>query len=138
VHKGVVFIWMGEGEPADIKEDVGEEFFMDKVHVFFNERIYWRTNWEIALENTMDSHVGYLHRDYLLTLLGGEGASPGRPSSGMRPYYTGIGFIMAGRRRGVAAGQLPNAQPGAPGTPGARPGAGPATQATYPDGSVWP
>ena len=78
VLKGVVFIWMGDGVPAPIEEDVGEEFFRDDVHVFFNERIYWKTNWEVGLENTMDSHVQYLHRDYLMILLGGDSVSPGR------------------------------------------------------------
>ena len=63
VLKGIVFVWMGDGEPAPIEEDVPEEFFRDGVDIYFNEHIYWKTNWEVALENSMDAHVQYLHRD---------------------------------------------------------------------------
>lgn len=112
VLKGVVFIWMGEGEPAPIEEDVGEEFFRDDVHIFFNERIYWKTNWEVGLENTMDSHVQYLHRDYLMILLGGDSVSPGRQSSGVRPFYNGYGFSMGGGPSRRQLRGLPGAQPG--------------------------
>ena len=46
-----------------------EEFFDPRARIFFNDRIYWRTNWEVALENSMDSHVQYLHRDNLQALI---------------------------------------------------------------------
>ena len=124
VLKGIVWVWMGEGEPAPLEEDIPEEYFDPKVHVFFNERIYWRTNWEVALENTMDAHVQYLHRDYLMTLLGGETVSPGRGHLGSRPWFTGYGFLLGGGRR--------RAGPGAPAP-------APATrQADYGNGRKWP
>jgi phenylpropionate dioxygenase-like ring-hydroxylating dioxygenase large terminal subunit len=125
VLKGIVWAWMGEGEPAPIEEDIPEEYFDPDVYVFFNERIYWRTNWEVGLENTMDSHVQYLHRDYLMTLLGGPTVSPGRGYRGTRPFFTGFGFLLGGGRRRVG--------PGAP-----VPGAPTAPQADFGDGRKWP
>jgi len=129
VLKGIVWVWMGEGEPAPIEEDVPEEYFDSRVHVFFNERIYWRTNWEVGLENTMDAHVQYLHRDYLMTLLGGDGVSPGRGGGGGRPYFTGYGFLI-GRGRARPA---PSSNPSHNGA--AR---RPARQAVYAEGWKWP
>jgi hypothetical protein len=121
---------MGEGNPVPIEQDVGEEFFMPNVHIFFNERIYWKTNWEVGLENTMDSHVQYLHRDYLMILLGGGSVSPGRSSSGTRPFFNGHGFSMgAGPSRRQMRG-LPTQ--GAPGS------TRPPLQATYSEGWKWP
>src|SRR5579885_1333106 len=34
--KGVVFVWMGDGEPAPIEEDVPEEFFDPEAFILFN------------------------------------------------------------------------------------------------------
>jgi phenylpropionate dioxygenase-like ring-hydroxylating dioxygenase large terminal subunit len=127
VFKGIVWIWMGESEPVDPAEDVPEEYFDPNVHVFFNERIYWRTNWEVALENTMDAHVQYLHRDYLMTLLGGEAVSAGRGHLGARPFYTGYGFLLGGGRRRVG-----------PGAPPPSMGARQQKQSDYGDGRRWP
>jgi nitrite reductase/ring-hydroxylating ferredoxin subunit len=90
--KGVVFVWMGEGEPAPIEEDVPEEFFRPEALILFNDRIIWKTNWEVALENSMDAHVQYLHRDNLRALLAGLGSRSGG-SQGQRPIYTGNGFL---------------------------------------------
>jgi phenylpropionate dioxygenase-like ring-hydroxylating dioxygenase large terminal subunit len=138
VIKGIVFVWMGDGEPAPIEEDVPEEFFRDGVSIFFNERIYWRTNWEVALENSMDSHVQYLHRDNLQALLSGDGASPGGGVA-FRAIYTGNG-MRVDRGAGFGAGGR-RAQPGdtsgralAPGTLGQRP----VRQAEYEQGWRWP
>lgn len=119
VVKGIVFVWMGEGEPANIREDVPEEFFRDDVSIFFNERIYWRTNWEVGLENSMDSHVTYLHRDNLQALLNGDGVAAAGGAKGYRPVFSGNGFLDptngAGRRPGKAE-----------------------RQASYPQGWKWP
>ena len=117
VLKGVVFVWMGDGAPASIDEDVPEDFFRQDVTVFFNDRIYWKTNWEKALENSMDSHVNYLHRDNLAALLGTEGVSPGGGGlSGMRPRFGGNGFPQ----------DLYSPPPGQP------------KQSVYPEGWLWP
>jgi phenylpropionate dioxygenase-like ring-hydroxylating dioxygenase large terminal subunit len=137
--KGVVFVWMGDGEPAPIEEDVPEEFFIPGSHIFFNEHIHWRTNWEVALENSMDSHVQYLHRDNLQALLGGDGASPGGGSSGMRPIFTGTGFQgggqQANRNRGNRNGNNARQQQLMPGQAANNIVNG---QAVYPEGWKWP
>ena len=67
--KGVVFVWMGDEAPALIEEDVPEEFFHADSVVMYNDRIYWDTNWAIALENYLDAHFSYLHRDNIQSLL---------------------------------------------------------------------
>ncbi len=92
VLKGVVFVWMGDAEPAPIEEDVPEEFFNPQAYILFNDRIYWKTNWEVALENSMDAHVQYLHRDNLSALLASNGIRIGAPIPGARPVFTGNGF----------------------------------------------
>ena len=89
--KGVVFIWMGEDDPAPIEEDVPEEFFDPDTRIFFNDTIYWKTNWEVGLENSMDAHVNYLHRDHLQAMLGNPSYMP-RGASGSRVAFTGNGF----------------------------------------------
>ena len=83
--RGVVFIWMGQGEPAPIEEDVPEEFFDGSYHVLIARRV-WPINWVKGLENSMDAHVFYVHRDAVSQLMnplpGARGDSPavlGRP-----------------------------------------------------------
>lgn len=77
--KGVVFIWMGEGEAVPIEEDVPPEFFDDETMVFSAWR-YWSCNWLVALENTLDAHnAGYVHRDSLRFLKTRHGGRPRTP-----------------------------------------------------------
>lgn len=103
--KGVVFIWVGNTEPAPIEEDLPEEFFRPSAHFLYNDHIIWNTNWLVALENAMDAHVGYLHRDSLEALLAADnGAAPG--TEGYRPIFTGNGF-RSGRTGGI---RRPNEQ----------------------------
>jgi len=88
--KGLVFVWMGEGEPAPIEEDVPEEFFEEKSQVLY--RIAdWPVNWRVALENSMDSHVYYVHRDSILMLARGP-LDPYSRSPRIRPVFVGNGF----------------------------------------------
>ena len=87
--KGVVFVWIGDGEPAPIEEDVPAEFF-DPDALVLHGVTYWRCNWEVALENSMDSHPNYLHRDALVMLA--RTAVPPRGGLGDRPVFTGNGF----------------------------------------------
>ena len=47
-RKGLVFVWMGEGEPAPIEEDVPEEFFAEDALAQVSQ-VYWKCNWEVAL-----------------------------------------------------------------------------------------
>jgi nitrite reductase/ring-hydroxylating ferredoxin subunit len=86
--KGVVFVWIGEQEPAPIEEDVPEEFF-DPEALVLTGQVYWRCNWEVALENSMDSHVNYVHRNALVVARTGFIA---RGAQGEHPIFVGNGF----------------------------------------------
>ena len=86
--KGVVFVWIGEQEPAPIEEDVPEEFF-DSEALVLTGQVYWRCNWEVALENSMDSHVNYVHRNALVVARTGFIA---RGAQGEHPIFVGNGF----------------------------------------------
>lgn len=68
-HKGIVFVWTGDSEPVDIREDVPPQFFDDDALVQHSVTM-WDCNWRPAMENLLDSHVFYVHRDsvHLLTM----------------------------------------------------------------------
>ena len=86
--KGVVFVWMGEGDAAPIEEDVPEEFFDDQALILTGQ-VYWKCNWEVALENSMDSHVNYVHRNAFVVARTGFIA---RGAQGEHPIFVGNGF----------------------------------------------
>jgi phenylpropionate dioxygenase-like ring-hydroxylating dioxygenase large terminal subunit len=65
--KGLVFVWMGDGSPAPIEEDVPPEFFDHKALVMHSEQ-KWHANWRPALENLQDSHAFFVHRNSLEVL----------------------------------------------------------------------
>ena len=88
--KGMVFVWMGEGKPAPIEEDVPEEFFEEDSQVLYGGAV-WPVNWRVALENSMDSHVYYVHRDSILMLARGP-LDPYARSPRIRPVFVGNGF----------------------------------------------
>jgi phenylpropionate dioxygenase-like ring-hydroxylating dioxygenase large terminal subunit len=93
--KGIVFVWMGEGEPAPIEEDVPEEFFKPDVLVHVGMR-YWEANWAVALENALDSHLSYLHRDAWRVIMSGKHLPRG--GIGWQPVWVGAGFAGGGQR----------------------------------------
>ena len=66
--KGVVFVWMGDGQPAPIEEDVPPEFFEGEETLVITDFRPWAVNWRVALENALDSHFVYVHRNALLQL----------------------------------------------------------------------
>src|SRR5262249_8068123 len=77
--KGLVFVWMGDGEPVPIEEDIPPEFFEHGTLVQHTFR-YWRCNWMIALENTGDAHnCFYVHRDSFRQLRSRMGGRPRTP-----------------------------------------------------------
>jgi phenylpropionate dioxygenase-like ring-hydroxylating dioxygenase large terminal subunit len=86
--KGFVFVWMGEGEPAPIEEDVPPEFFDDSPEMVIMTTIqYWHCNWLIGLENTTDAHnCWYVHRNAIRHLF-----SEGTQNGGGRPR-TPLGY----------------------------------------------
>ena len=51
----------------------------------------WPVNWRVALENSMDSHVYYVHRDSILMLARGP-LDPYSRSPRIRPVFVGNGF----------------------------------------------
>jgi phenylpropionate dioxygenase-like ring-hydroxylating dioxygenase large terminal subunit len=65
--QGLVFIWMGSGDPAPIEEDVPPEFFDESALVQFSEQ-RWKANWRPALENLQDAHAFFVHRNSLEVL----------------------------------------------------------------------
>jgi nitrite reductase/ring-hydroxylating ferredoxin subunit len=67
--KGLVFVWMGQGAPGPIEEDVPPEFFEGPETLVFQSIRYWPVNWRVALENALDSHVTYVHRNAVLQLV---------------------------------------------------------------------
>jgi phenylpropionate dioxygenase-like ring-hydroxylating dioxygenase large terminal subunit len=88
--RGWVFVWMGEGEPAPIEEDVPPEFF-ETGNVVLSTYTYWHTNWLLAIENHSDSHNAfYLHRNSIKQLIG---VSSGRARTPVGPR----GKIVNGR-----------------------------------------
>jgi phenylpropionate dioxygenase-like ring-hydroxylating dioxygenase large terminal subunit len=86
--KGLVFVWIGDDAPAPIEEDVPEEFFDDDTLVLVGQ-VEWRCNWEVALENSMDSHVNYVHRNAVVVARSGFIA---RGAQGEHPIFVGNGF----------------------------------------------
>lgn len=77
--KGIVFVWMGDGEPVPPEEDIPPEFFEPETLVQSAYR-YWDCNWMVALENTGDAHNMFMvHRNsfrMLRTRLGGRPRTP--------------------------------------------------------------
>jgi nitrite reductase/ring-hydroxylating ferredoxin subunit len=68
-RKGMVFVWMGESPPAAIEEDVPPEFFEGDDTLVYTSTTYWPVNWRVGLENSLDSHVMYVHRNAVLQLM---------------------------------------------------------------------
>ncbi len=95
--KGVVFVWMGKGEPVPIEQDVPEEFF-EPATLVFNWTSGWISNWRPAVENYADSHVRYVHRNSVLMLMRPV-LPPALPLRG-RPYRVGAHRLAAPGRGG--------------------------------------
>jgi phenylpropionate dioxygenase-like ring-hydroxylating dioxygenase large terminal subunit len=78
--KGTVFVWMGEGQPADPEVDIPPDWFEQDTTVVLTAWRYWHCNWMIALENTGDAHnMWYVHRNsfrQLRSTSGGRQRSP--------------------------------------------------------------
>jgi len=66
--KGFVFVWMGEGQPVDPREDLPPEFFEPYHNIRWSCQMM-NCNWMIALENVNDAHVKMVHRDNITVAL---------------------------------------------------------------------
>lgn len=61
-RKGVVWVFIGDGQPPPLEADVPEEFLDPKETVAGQARV-WKGNWRLAVEGALDgSHAFYLHR----------------------------------------------------------------------------
>lgn len=70
--RGIAWVWMGKGEAVPLEEDVPEEFLDPDVHVLTDIRV-WPLNWRPLIENAIDGHAPYVHRNSVLALLFGLG-----------------------------------------------------------------
>jgi phenylpropionate dioxygenase-like ring-hydroxylating dioxygenase large terminal subunit len=126
--KGVVFVWMGRGEPKPHEQCIPEEFF-DPDALVLNWSSVWPCNWRPSLENAGDSHFRYLHRNAVRNLMKPL-APPHFPNKG-RPQRIGT-------HRLKAVGQSDTA-PAGMGSWGAKKQERPPYQHYYPGlGAVWP
>ena len=83
--KGIVFVWMGKGEPVPPEEDIPPEFFEDETSTVRTTFRYWKCNWMIALENTSDAHnCFWVHRDAIRHLRNRYGGGRPRTPLGYR------------------------------------------------------
>lgn len=97
--KGIVFVWMGEGEPVPIEEDVPPELFEGKEMVLLNTIRYWHCNWMIALENQSDAHnCFWVHRNSFVQLRNRTG---GRPRTPMGYRSTNVNNVAVVAKRGA-------------------------------------
>ena len=77
--KGLVFVWMGEGEPVSPEEDIPPEMF-EEHNIHRPSFTMFDCNWVLVLENTWDAHNAFMvHRNSLRILgsrLGGRPRTP--------------------------------------------------------------
>lgn len=65
---GLIWIWMGEGQPVPVEEDIPEELLEPGVAMQFRITVQ-EGNWRFAVENHYDdAHGNYLHRDALFSI----------------------------------------------------------------------
>jgi len=87
--KDIVFVWMGDGEPAPVETDLPAELFDDSLVQY--DSTPWHCNWRPALENLQDAHAPYVHRN-AIRMLGTPILK--RSYAGARPLYTGGGVRL--------------------------------------------
>lgn len=63
-RRGFVWVWMGEGPPVSLDEDLPPEF-QDPSTAIFTDVQVWRANWRVVTENTDGYHAPILHRHSL-------------------------------------------------------------------------
>ena len=97
--KGMVFVWMGEGEPVPPEEDIPPELFEGGETLFLNTIRYWHCNWMIALENQSDAHnCFWVHRNSFVQLRSRTG---GRPRTPMGYRSTRVNDVAVLAQRGA-------------------------------------
>lgn len=77
--KGLVFVWMGEGEPVAPEEDIPPEIF-EPHNIFRPSFCMFDCNWVVVLENTFDAHNAFMiHRNSMRILPSRLGGRPRTP-----------------------------------------------------------
>jgi phenylpropionate dioxygenase-like ring-hydroxylating dioxygenase large terminal subunit len=78
--KGVVFVWMGEGQPVDPREDIPPELFDEPYTILRWACHVVQCNWILVLENTNDAHnCFFVHRNCISVLRNRLGGRPRTP-----------------------------------------------------------
>lgn len=104
--RGWVFVWMGEGEPAPIEEDVPPEFFEPETTLLLSTYTYWYTNWMVAIENENDAHnCFFVHRNSVTQLFSSSGGRPRTPIGPRSKVVNGRALLHLGKNRGYYAGE---------------------------------
>jgi vanillate O-demethylase monooxygenase subunit len=67
ILKGLVFVWMGDADPADPRTDLPPELSNDSFGL--HDSTTWKANWRPALENLNDNQVFYVHRNAIQMLM---------------------------------------------------------------------
>ena len=77
--KGMVFVWMGQGQPVDPREDIPPEMF-EPYNIFRPSFFMFKCNWIVVLENTNDAHNAFfVHRNCINQLRNKLGGRPRTP-----------------------------------------------------------
>lgn len=77
--KGLVFVWMGEGEPVAPEEDIPPEMF-ESHNILRPSFCMFDCNWVVVLENTFDAHNAFMvHRNAVRILSSRLGGRPRTP-----------------------------------------------------------
>jgi len=77
--KGLVFVWMGEGEPVAPEEDIPPEMF-EPHNIVRPSFCMFDCNWVVVLENTFDAHNAFMvHRNAVRILTSRLGGRPRTP-----------------------------------------------------------
>jgi phenylpropionate dioxygenase-like ring-hydroxylating dioxygenase large terminal subunit len=100
--KGVIFVWMGDGQPVDPREDIPPEMF-DEPHTLVRWACQVMTcNWILVLENTNDAHnCFFVHRNCISVLRSRNGGRPRTPL-GYRTKVVGNKTANYGAGSGIA------------------------------------
>jgi len=104
VRRGIVWIWMGNGKPVPVEDDIPNLLLDDKavVHGFYRVK---EGSWRFHAENVAAGHAGMVHKS---TLRSWFGPNPGTPTL---PPDSGYAEDHDGR--GISASVLRNADPAA-------------------------
>ena len=103
-RKGIIWIWMGKGEPVPVEDDIPKPILHDNATVKFYPRTYYG-NWRWHSENVAGGHERLIHKDSLKMWFT-------RPAPLRLPPKPHVGEAIDGI--GVEVGRIPRPPAGAP------------------------